>query len=420
MHRILIWDDFKLEDRGGQFGYLYQIHEYLKVFPDDSIVFLSDISDNSVSEANRVAGIKTDKNETVFGLKEIIKKNVMVSALLKKLHSIKDKIVTAYYFCWGEFRKDDIILPSGININDFQFIHFHFNPTASRFITNHPDYKGKVILTSHCPCSWTDEHLTYYMPWMRHFRGVALYNECRTYKLVNYLMFPCKEAREAYEKVPKIRRLFKNNENKFFYVPSAILDKSINVNSMQRYESLGIPDDAFVITFFGRHNAIKGYDILTRLGKELLARYDNLYFLCAGRIDIKPLQHPRWIELGFINNTSELLIQSDLYVLPNRETYFDLITLEVLRAGVKLIMSDTGGNKYFRHFSDNEIIGVELFDINDFDQLFALVEKSIIQKSNDSYMYKRFGSSNRVLYEKHFIMQKYIDNYHKALDVLCD
>lgn len=158
------------------------------------------------------------------------------------------------------------------------------------------------------------------------------------------------------------------------------MDCSFDEEKIQKFRDLGIPDNAFVITYFGRHNEIKGYDILKEVGMKLLKKYDNLYFLCAGVGPVLPLKHPRWIELGFINNTQELLSQSDLYILPNRETYFDLVVLEILRSSTNLLLSNTGGNKYFQLLDKNDTNGIVFFDIDNFDDIVSLVQKFIEEK----------------------------------------
>lgn len=48
------------------------------------------------------------------------------------------------------------------------------------------------------------------------------------------------------------------------------MDCSFDEEKIQKFRDLGIPDNAFVITYFGRHNEIKGYDILKEVGMKLL------------------------------------------------------------------------------------------------------------------------------------------------------
>lgn len=187
---------------------------------------------------------------------------------------------------------------------------------------------------------------------------------------------------------------------------------------MQKYSELNIPADAFVITYFGRHISVKGYDILKQVGHKLLNKYPHLYFLCAGKGEIQPLNHPRWMELGFIHNANELMSQSSLYILPNRETYFDLVTLEILRAGIPIILSETGGNKFFHHFSDKELIGMDFFDINNIDDLIAKVENIIKQKSIEPAQYMKRKVANRNLFINNFTIDKFVERYLDLINKL--
>ena len=112
----------------------------------------------------------------------------------------------------------------------------------------------------------------------------------------------------------------------------------------------------FVITYIGRHNEIKGYDILKFVAMKILEKRDDVTFLIGGRLGgIQPLNHPRWIELGQIN-PAEVLAATDVFILPNRQTYFDLIMLEVLSTGTPVVASKTGGNKTV--YSDTGVISL--------------------------------------------------------------
>lgn len=393
MKKVLIWYLYELQNTGGPTGYLYNIHEYLKQKPTDQITFLTDII-----------------NPLPYGVGQTVKK-------LPFLKRIISDIKGFFNFCWLFYNQDCPDL-GNLSIDDYDYVHIHKVTEYFRFRRKFPNYKGKIILTNHCPCPWTDETLSSYDNWLKIIRPIGIYNECKAYYGADYLMFPCKDAREPYEKDSKIKNLFNRNEDKFFYVPSSIFDIAINTESMQKYSELGIPQGAFVITYFGRHNSIKGYDTLKIVGKKLLEKYDNLYFLCAGVGEIAPLCHPRWIELGFINNTNELLYQSDLYISANKETYFDLVVLEILRSGTKMILSRTGGNKYYQLLPEDETVGIEFYDPNDMDTLIDLVGKSIELKRINPVEYQEKCNSNRNLFLNYFTPEKYVDKYLRVINNL--
>ena len=394
MKKVLIWDTFPLSNSGGPNGYLYNIHEYLRKYPTNQITFLSDILGQQ-SKLPENSEVKKRNRTAIFVFLRII-----------------------FNYCWRVYRLCDVIIPSSIDLNEYDFIHVHSINQVLGLRKKYPSYHGKIIVTSHCPCLWIDEMLTILPRWAKYLRPFAVLNECASYDAADYIMFPCKDAREPYEKDERVRKCFRKNEGKFFYVPSSILDLKIDETKIQKFEDLGIPKGAFVITYFGRHNEIKGYDILKKVGEALLDKHPNLYFLCAGRGPIEPLKHSRWIELGFINNANELLHQSDLYILPNRETYFDLVVLEILRSSTRLIFSDTGGNKFFKALQPEEISELKYFDIGKLDDLLLLVEGAIKEKELSVDNYKQKGSLNRQLFLKYFTIETYIDNYIRQINGL--
>ena len=68
------------------------------------------------------------------------------------------------------------------------------------------------------------------------------------------------------------------------------------------------------------------------------------------------LKNQHWIEIGWTNNPYSIIEASDLFILPNRETFFDLILLEVLSLGKNVLISWCGGNKKFADFNSEGIL----------------------------------------------------------------
>lgn len=421
MKKVLIWDTFSLANVGGPSGYLYNIHEYLIKHPTPQITFLSDlIKDKGTIPMRMQEGPRGIQKTFLERVKE----------LMRKPHKIFRRIFKTYYriydTCFSEFHKVKGQVPEDIDINQFDYVHVHILTHAAQFRMLFPNYRGKLILTSHCPCPWSDEILTYvfdentihYKFYNFLLKPFLLRKESQVYKSVDYIMFPCREARECYEKAGKIKKTFAQSEDKFIYVPSAITDYKADIEHCQKLSEFKIPADAFVIAYFGRHIPIKGYDILCKLGKKILDKYPQAYFLCGGVGIIDTPKHPRWLELGFINNVDDLLPQVSLYILPNRETYFDLITLQILCAGVPLILSSTGGNKYFKRLPSNETNGMRFFDIEDEQTLELHVKDIINAKESCMERYKEMRDSNRRLFEKYFTIDKYVEMYLQTIEQL--
>lgn len=408
MKKVLIWDMFPRLNIGGPLGYLYNLHQYLQEHPTEQISFLTDLILEKYGDAEWLhpTGSLTRSPKTFLG---------------KVWRSLAEK----YYICIWPFKGIEFQVPHALNVNEFDYVHIHQVTHFQQFKQLFPNYKGKVILTSHSPCPFSDELIeraagkhSIFRKILMSFRPFLIRMECDAYDKTDFVMFPCPGAREPYEKCAAMREAFERNKNKFFYVPSSIVDYHPNPIFQQKLSDFQIPNNSFVITYFGRHNQIKGYDILVKIGMQLLEKYPNLYFLCAGNGAITPPLHARWKELGFINNVDDLLPQSDLYILPNRETYFDLITLQVLRAGVPIALSNTGGNTYFQELPNEETKGMIIFDINESDVLISIVENMMNMKSSSLKRFDDLKQSNRRLYENYFTYDKYLNNYINFINQL--
>lgn len=407
MKKVLIWDMFPLTNTGGPAGYLYNIHEYLKDNPTTQITFLSDLS---MEQLGYVPWFEPKTNEQSRWVKSF-----QVLYQLYKAYTMCIKPFTE--IAYGELRN--------LDLSNFDIIHVHMVPHVHQVKKLFPNFVGKIILMSHCPCTWTDETVLYtasvksklYKILCR-IRPIILSLECQSYKMADYLMFPCEGAKDPYIKEPIVRDLFNKCKDKFLYVPTAIVDYKSNVSNRQSLINLGIPNDAFVIGYFGRHIEVKGYDILKQVGVTLLEKHPDLFIVCAGSGNIEPPIHERWLELGFINNVDDLLSQIDLYILPNKETYFDLIVLQVLRAGVPLILTKTGGNKFFYNLEEDQRVGLLFVDNNDTADIEQKVSNTINTKLSDSELFQNMHIYNRLLYEQHFTIDKYLQQYLHQINIL--
>lgn len=412
MKKILIWDLFQKVNTGGPSGYLYNLQQYLLEHPTEQVTFLSDLLKGRLND---------------YGLPQSTREHI--ASPTTRIGRIWHRVSSIYYNSIFPFKGLEFQIPTDLNVDEYDFVHIHQVTHFQQFKQLFPDYRGKVIITSHSPCPFSDELIErsvsakaklykwfkFIKPYLHRY---LIRQECDAYNKADFVMFPCEDAREPYEKNGNMRETFARNHYKFFYVPTAIIDYIPETITSTIQSDLGIPSDAFVITYFGRHIPVKGYDILKDIGISLLDKYPQLYFLCAGNGSIEPPKHPRWIELGFINNVDDILPQSDLYILPNRETYFDLITLQILRAGVPLVLSETGGNKYFKKLPTLETKGLMFFNINDKQSLEELVIQNIKNKKEEPHKYIEKRDANRKLFEKYFTVDQYFRKYIEVINKL--
>ena len=226
------------------------------------------------------------------------------------------------------------------------------------------------------------------------------------------LIFPCEEAEEPYENNWVGYASFKQkNRAKYRYLLTGINPCRAKETKECIRKRYGIPASAFVVCYVGRHNEIKGYDNLKLIGKTLLEKHDNLYILVAGKEEpLTRLEHERWIEVGWTDDPHSIINAADVFLLPNKETYFDLVMLEVLSLGKIIIASRTGGNKYFERM---DTPGIRLFESN--EKAVTLTEEIMLTSMEERNVLEE---SNKILFEQHFTAATFADNYIRLINSL--
>lgn len=217
---------------------------------------------------------------------------------------------------------------------------------------------------------------------------------------------------EPYEKDIVVKKILKKklNEKRIKFLLTGIEYKEIQRDEEYFYKKYNIPKGSIVVTYIGRHNEIKGYDILVKAGKILLEKYENLYFIIAGKENekIEKISHPRWKEIGWTKEGFNLMKNCDLFILPNRETYFDLIFLELLSQNTTILCSETGGNKYFKKYNSEKI---NFFESENIDSLVFQFEKLY---SNLKEL--KENNSNEKIYFENFTLDIFGENYLKIIE----
>lgn len=402
--KILIWDkDFSLKDTGGPAGYLYKIHEYLKQNHSDEIIFYSDVfTDKSVEDGK----LKTLKRVLFGKIPLRVLWGKIIRRLTQKTFENFQMLFHAYYAIPPLSEKEIALM------NSVDYIHFHI---ISSVLSYYPYFRcidSKTILTTHTPEPNITE-IEGYRPSVKRLtrykwiKNNILKREAFGYRVVDYIMLPVPTAQEAYtSNCTILKKAFGGLQDKIFYVPTAI-QESITINEEKNKEyAEKLSSYSFKVCFIGRHNQIKGYDKLQDIAKACWQRNPNITFVIGGlEKPLTRLEDSRWIELGWID-TSALLKNIDIFILPNKQTYFDLILLEVMRQGVPCVISNTGGNKWF---IEKEIYGIYGYEYNDVDA----AAKLIIQLSHKANSPEWDEISNNCLeeFKDNYTMKRYIDTY---------
>lgn len=388
MKRILIYRvGAQLKPTGGPSGYLYSLREGLALFNHDD--FQIDFLPGS-AQSPKTKWIKS-KNK---------------NSLLKNLLSIF-RVYKHVKFCLGKVYRQKKI---PIDVSKYDAIHFHATCDYYEVRDALKNYRGKIILTSHSPQPLSSEfyegssQLELFL-FKKQYKKMIEFDKY-SFINANYVVFPCEFADEPYIHAwPEYLNIKKQRgADTYRYFLSGTVPAKPRLSRIEVRKKYRIPENAFVISYIGRHNEIKGYDRFKRIGLDCLSKYENVYVLVAGNVSpIMPPSHERWIEVGWTNDPHSIVAASDTFVLPNKETYFDLVLLEVLSLGTPVVISNTGGNKYFKNYN---LEGIKLFDTEE----EAVSEiKSNMQLSLD--MISSIMKENIELYNSSFTIEKFARNY---------
>lgn len=387
--RVLVYMRIKeLAPVGGPRGYNYNLWNSLKKSGVVDIEYIDTDEKDLRNEVNKVV-------------------NRIKMPRIRNVLSICKSIVNRMLIIYGKSKKPCV------SLDRYDIVHFH-NPLDMYMIRDSlSDYKGKLLLTSHSPVLSSDELIDtasefekkYLIRIYKQLKKVDIY----AFERADHIIFPCQEAEEPYYHSWDYYKEFKEkNRKKYKYLLTGIEQCKANTDRRKIREIYGIPDEAFVISYVGRHNVIKGYDNLKEICRRILSDYKKVYVLVAGKEGpLYGLQDERWIEVGWTNDPHSIIAASDVFLLPNKETYFDLILLEVISLGKIVIASSTGGNKYFEQIKEK---GIFLYETE--AEAAACIEKVIAM--ND-YEKRNLEQANLSLYLERFTCEVFTKKYLQIL-----
>ncbi len=266
----------------------------------------------------------------------------------------------------------------------------------------------KVILSCHTPEPYSQEQLALSIDGGQSRKKAQKLAdrwrqvELRGYREADIMIFPSEEAMEPLlNALPEFGDLISQKDIRYMATGCIPLRPQLSVvEAKRKYEVEG----KTVIGYIGRHNSIKGYDLLKAAAQICLSERDDIVFLIGGEKGkaFQPLSHPRWIEMGRVN-PAEMLQAVDVFVLPNRQTYFDLILLEVMSMGLPVIATETGGNKSVKKIAD-ELMLCE----PDSMSLARKIREFLDYPESER---KKIGHSLLLKYQEHYTEQLFAQRY---------
>ena len=340
---------------GGPSGYLFNLYsgaDEIKEFPDFKYL----IENNSII---------SDSGSKMTNVKELFP-------------SLREFI---YFFKQGNIFRNIL----GKELKEYDLIHVHTTETLL-YLRWFCKYKGKVIFTPHRPETLREELVAVVRRKKKgsyHLLGKWYdFLESNSYRLADAFIYPSKGAMSIYKSFPGFSKYLGGKEVRFLY--TGIRKKGITLSREEYRQKNNIDTEAFVISYIGRHNVIKGYDRLVDVFSKF--EKDNVEFVIAGKIENDDYpKNKKWHELGYISDAQNLMNASDVVVIPNRNTYFDLVILEALSLGKIVITSNTGGNIDISKDTD----ALVLFDNNEDESLFRAIS-----------MIKKMSKDNRNMLEE--------------------
>lgn len=365
---------------GGPSGYLYNLYAGFEsnkeLVPPDFIYCFDEVSNNS-NDSN-----KRNVKDLLPGIRYILyylKQGLRIKKILKK------------------------------KVEKYDCIHVHTGE-AVVYLRKFCRYKGKIIFTPHRPESVRKEIIANLRKKKKgNYTLVGMLldiSEKLSYKYSDYFIFPCREAMNIYRAFPGFEKY--STGKKIEYVYTGIEKKKPTIQMAEYRNKEGIPEDSFVLGYIGRHNSIKGYDRLVNLSSQL--EKENIYVLVAGNYELERVPNTgKWIEKGYINDSENLINACDAIVVPNRNTYFDLVILEALSHGKIVITTNTGGNINLA----NETDGIYLFNntIGEKDLMNKIL--SLRDESRDIKL--EMERDALLFFENNCTCDRFAANYYNAL-----
>ena len=390
--KILEFFPHKLAARkGGAYTYLYNLKQELKGKDEMEIVFLEDILELEES--------------VIISHHDLNFKNLLKAFIPKKI--LNNRKVSKYL---NNARKSADKNIGSIELNDFDIVHFHEAVDLWRYAHLLENYRGKIFFTPHSPLPYHIELIQEVFGLNGSDLSASVCGQLeeidqKAFSVAQQFVLPCIEALDGYfSNWPLIEPLLKNKSVHYLLTgcPQAGPTKG-NDNALTEYQ---IPKNSFIVSFTGRHSFIKGYDILEAAAKKILDQHRDIFFLVAGkRTGIERFHHDNWIETGWTDDPAGLINRSDVNIVANRETYFDLNVIEAMSLAKPIILTETGGNRFLKKNINSR--GMVFVEFANADSLAKKIESCYQNRD----MLAAMGLENKIAYEQDFTSELFYKRY---------
>lgn len=391
MKELIFLDEKALAPAGGPLGVGYYIYNEAKKSGDQEIEFLKSSEKKKTKEAKQ---------------KKLLYRFPRLTLLVRSLRHIKEYRQMLYS------PTHDASIFKGYDI-----VHFHSTKDMYKQRESLKEFNGKTIITSHSPIPLSQElYAACATGFERRFfkKRMSEFEEMDKWSFLNadYIIFPCPDAEEPYyNNWADYKNIKEKKKDSYRYVLTGISPKKALLTKDEIRDRYGIGKNDFTVVYVGRHNEVKGYGNLKNIGKKMLDGKTNTKFLIAGKEgSLTKLENPNWIEVGFTKDPYSIIAAGDVFLLPNNETYFDLVFIEVMSLGKIIVASRTGGNRYYEKAGAK---GVFLYDT--LDEAREIIEHIRTMPSNEKSALEK---ANKEFYENNLTGKVFYENYKKVISEL--
>lgn len=240
------------------------------------------------------------------------------------------------------------------------------------------------------------------------------------------LLFPAFSKGKRLDRLMRRREYVFKNLDRIIYISKKAYNNSIYTqkrymiyngipdipeSQLSKYRQDGIVNMACVGSMAGR----KGQDVIIKalsyLPKEVLEKV-NLYLIGGGeeQENLKKLSKELKVEnnvkfMGVRSDVADILSDMDVFILPSLNEGLSISSLEALRAGLYLLMTDTGGNCEVMGDDCGMVITRDPLDVS--SKITMIVKDGIISESQKAKSVDRFCQL--------FSLEKMAEGYEKMV-----
>lgn len=265
-----------------------------------------------------------------------------------------------------------------LNESEFDLLNAHDVRAIFNFNTN-----KKIILSIHSNGSVVNDMISLYGNKKKMQDLYLKFNELEviTLKKVNQIVFPSEAARELYFKDLNLNSTDYNT--KVIYngidlgkinstLPDENFSKQFNFLSKRKLKILSVAN----------HIKVKNIDKILHVLSEFKKKTKDFIFINIGSGPLTRKNKYLVKKLGLIENVIfipmlknddviKMMKSCDVYISLSERVIFDLVILEALACGMKVITSNDGGNREI--IKDN--FNGYLVDIDDYEKILTILEK---------------------------------------------